>query len=206
VLRSSWVFICQFHAELSFDDLGKSLPFTWLEKEYYDTIDCLGDSRSEPYHALWTFDINKAVLQHATRECRRNVSFAALRRQSIKLSKMRLLNVLEPRFLPIGPEFRSDKGFWQPPLEADIHMRALVCSPLRDFHHQWRHILRDDYNKLTLRHLARAVIRISTLEFEVRENTGGHGRRGMHVSYLDQPSWEPFDADVVQIGLVRLVL
>lgn len=56
-------------------------------------------------------------------------------------------------------------------------MRAFAHRLLRDFHHQWRHILRNNYNLVTLRVFSRAMIRISTLDFEAHENTGGHGLR-----------------------------
>jgi hypothetical protein len=44
------------------------------------------------------------------------------------------------------------------------------------------------------------------LDFELRENTGGHGRVGLHVSLLSLPSWEPFEADVVCVNGVLVIL
>ncbi|KAF2810984.1 uncharacterized protein BDZ99DRAFT_475845 [Mytilinidion resinicola] len=70
----------------------------------------------------------------------------------------------------------------------------------------WRHVLRNRYNSMTLRVLARAIIRLSTLDFEVRSNTGGHSRRGVHVWITNLPAWEPFNADVVRVGNVYVVL
>jgi hypothetical protein len=87
-----------------------------------------------------------------------------------------------------------------------VRERAFTHAVLRDFHHQWRHILRNDYHMVTLRHLAKAIIRLACLDFEVRENTGGHGRRGPHVWYMELPRWMPLEAEMVRVGNLWVIL
>jgi hypothetical protein len=88
----------------------------------------------------------------------------------------------------------------------DDRMRAFVHRLLRDFHHQWRHILRNNCNTVTLRVLSRAIIRLSMLDFEVHENTGGHGPRGVHVWITQLPAWKPFKADIKNILYFKILV
>lgn len=59
---------------------------------------------------------------------------------------------------------------------------------------------------MTLPVLARAILRPSTLDFEVTSNTGGRGPRGMHVWITHLPAWEPYEANIVRVGDVWVVL
>ncbi|KAF2835300.1 hypothetical protein M501DRAFT_462415 [Patellaria atrata CBS 101060] len=108
--------------------------------------------------------------------------------------------------LPLEPTFNSEMPYWKPQVKVDDRTRAFTHRLLRDFHYQWRHIFRNRYNSVTLRVLARAIIRLSTLDFEVHENTGGLGPRGVHVWITQLPAWKPFEADVVRVGNVCVVL
>lgn len=106
----------------------------------------------------------------------------------------------------LEPKIDVELRYWEPRVGIPYRLQAFICRLLRDFHYQWRHILRNPYNFMTLRVLARAVIRISTLDFEIRQNTGGHGPRGRHVWITHLPAWEPFSANIVRVGRIWVVL
>jgi len=95
--------------------------------------------------------------------------------------------------------------YWKPQVKVDNRLRAFTHHLLRDFHHQWRHILRNCYNSTTLRVLARAIIRLSILDLEVRQNTGGYGPRGVHVWITHLPAWVLYKTDTIRVGNVYVV-
>ncbi|OCK76592.1 hypothetical protein K432DRAFT_360103 [Lepidopterella palustris CBS 459.81] len=190
--------------EATFDALHKSLPFKWNDHEKYDTVNPFGDPRQLQYHALWTFDTQNDVLRHTNRDGCSQIRLALLRERVVSLADMESLGGPIP--LPLEPTFDSELLYWKPQVEVDDRTRAFTHHLLLDFHRQWRHILRNRYNSVTLRALARAIIRLSTLDFEVRHDTGGHGSRGVHVWITHLPAWEPFKADFVRVGNVYIVL
>ena len=164
-----------------------------------------GDRRQGDYHALWTFDIDNDTLLHTNRHRRCRIPLALLRERIVTLADMKPLGPPVP--LPLEPGVDSETRFWKPQIEVDERMGAFTRRLLRDFNHQWRHILRDNYNPLTLRVLAQAIIRLSTLNFEVYEETGQrHGGRGSYVWITNLPDWEPLMADIVCVGNVYVVL
>lgn len=109
---------------------------------------------------------------------------------------------------PLAPRMQSDPEmpYWKPRIELDERVKAFTYPLLRDFHHRWRHVLRNDFNFTTLRVLANAVIRLSTLDFEVRENTGGNFVAATHVWITHLPPWDPLSADIQRAGSLHIVL
>ncbi|ORY05069.1 hypothetical protein BCR34DRAFT_572300 [Clohesyomyces aquaticus] len=190
--------------EGTFGALHKSLPFKGNADENYDTVNPFGDSRYYQYHALWTFDTQIDMLRYTNVNRCSQIPLGLLRERAVSLANMELLGGPVP--VPLEHTLDPDTPYWRPQLEIDDRMHAFANRLLRDFHHQWRHILRNNYNSVTLRVLARAIIRLSTLNFEVHENTGGHGRRGVHVWITQLPSWEPFEAGIVRVGAVWVVV
>jgi hypothetical protein len=162
------------------------------------------DMRQGQYRALWTFDTQNDVLRYTNANRCSQIPLSLLRERVVSLADMEPLGGPIP--VPLEHTFVSETPYWKPHVVVDDRMRAFVHRLLRDFHHQWRHILRNNYNSVTLRALSRAIIRLSTLDFEVRENTGGHGPRGVHVWITQLPAWEPFKADMVRVGTVWIVL
>ncbi|KAF2423343.1 hypothetical protein EJ08DRAFT_618944 [Tothia fuscella] len=132
------------------------------------------------------------------------MSLALLRERGVSLADMVSLgpSIVLPREQP----FEFNLPCWRPQIEIDDRIPAFTHRLLRDFNHQWRHILRSPYNSTTLRTLARAAIRISTLDFEVRANTRGYGSRISHVWITHLPPWEPFQTDIVRMGSVHVIL
>lgn len=159
--------------DATFDALLDHLPFTWVEHERYDTVSPFGDSRAFQYQALWTFDTHDDLLRFVNRNGRSQIPLALLRERAVSLADMESLGGPFPK--PVEPTLDSDLPYWQPKIVVDDRMRAFAHRLLRAFYYQWRHILRNPYSCVTLRVLAKAIIRLSTLDFEVRYNTGGHG-------------------------------
>lgn len=117
---------------------------------------------------------------------------------------MELLN--EPVPAPLELAFNPDISYWTPRIEVDSRIRVFAQRLLRDFQRQWRHVLRNEYNAVTVQVLARGIVRLAVLDFEVRENTGRRGPRGAHVWITDLPGWKPFETDIVRVGMVWIVL
>lgn len=210
------------YTEETFDALHKHLPFEWKDDEKYDTVNPFGDRRDQQCHALWTFDTRNDMLRYTSATRCSQISLHLLRERAVSPADM------EPIPGPIisGPleyTFDSETPFWKPHVEVDGRMSAFANSLLQDFNYKWRHILRNNYNTTTLRVLSRGIIRLSTLDFEVRENTGGPGPRafhgpwgvsgpralygrGIHVHVTDLPAWEPFGVDIVRVGTIWVVI
>lgn len=92
-------------------------------------------------------------------------------------------------------------------MQIDERLRAFTRRTLCDFNFQWRHILRGSFNTVTLRVLARAIIRLLVLDFDIREETSRrHGLRGPHVWITELPKWDSLDGDVVRVGDVYVVV
>ena len=96
---------------------------------------------------------------------------------------------------------------WVPKVTVPERNKAFVTRILWDFAHQWRHVLRSDYNIHTFRRLACAIVRIATMDFRVVEvDTPRQGKGGHLVSVFRLPPWEPFDTDLLWIRSTRIVL
>jgi len=153
--------------------------------------------------------MEKDELIHSNRYGHRKLSFSLLRTRPVALADMELIG---PPFLqPPHPTISLEGQLWNPDIEVDRRVRAFSHRLLRDFNYQWRHILRNEYNSTTLRVLAKAVIRLSTFDFDVREE-GGKGSEPSptfsHVGITTLPAWEPFSSaiEVVLIGNVHVVI
>ncbi|KAF2762626.1 hypothetical protein EJ05DRAFT_506330 [Pseudovirgaria hyperparasitica] len=190
----------------TFDTLHADLPFRWREAEPYDIVNPFGDFREIDFKALWTFDFQNDVLIYINRHHRARIPLGVLRSSPVTLGDMESLGPPVPSLLHPTLE-PSVVPCWKPQVQVDKRNRAFIHRILRDFDVQWRHILRNDYNSITLRVLARGIIRLSTLDFEIREETGlRHGVGGEWVYITELPAWTPFETDIVPIGDVHLIV
>ncbi|KAF1959408.1 hypothetical protein CC80DRAFT_406620, partial [Byssothecium circinans] len=185
--------------------LRKDLPFTWNKEEVYDTVNPFGDPRQGDFESLWTFDIDNDTLLHTNRYRRTQISLALLRDRPVTLADMTYLGPPVPS--PVDPTAGLTEPYWKPQVQVEPRIRAFAHRILCDFNHQWRHILRSNYNTITLRVLARAIIRLSTLRFDVHEETGSrHGTGSNYVWITRLPWWEPFQDDIIPVGDVYVVV
>ncbi len=104
-----------------------------------------------------------------------------------------------------APTFNSST-LWKPDVQVDERSSAYLYRILHDFNRKWRHVLRNEYNNTTLRVMARAVIRLATLDFEVRENDSETDYGGQWVRSYNLPKWKPFDSDIVSLRDVVVVI
>lgn len=197
--------LLKLQTDETFKTLHKRLPFVWLETEPYDTVNPFGDFRGIDFKALWNFDIQNDTLTYINRDRRAQISLDVLRSRPVTLDDMKTLGPPVPP--SIHPRLDPAIPHWKPHVQVDGRNRAFLHRILRDFDHQWRHLFRNNYNTMTLRVLARAIIQLCTLDFEVREETGRrHGLRGEWVYITELPTWKPFETDVVPVGDVNVVL
>ncbi|KAF2785936.1 hypothetical protein K505DRAFT_380591 [Melanomma pulvis-pyrius CBS 109.77] len=191
--------------DATFDALHAGLPFKWTETEPYDTVNPFGDFRQIDFKALWTFDLPNDILLYINRHHRAHIPLGVLRSSPVTLGDMESLGPPVPPLL--HPTLDSAMPCWKPQIQVDERNSVFIYRILRDFDYQWRHILRNNYNTITLRVLARAIIRLSTLDFEIREETGSrHGVGGEWVYITELPAWEPFRTDIVPLGDVHVIV
>uniref|UniRef100_A0A0B7JNX3 Uncharacterized protein n=1 Tax=Bionectria ochroleuca TaxID=29856 RepID=A0A0B7JNX3_BIOOC len=97
-------------------------------------------------------------------------------------------------------------AYWDLPDRLERH-KALVQKMLADFAHQWRHVLSGRFNHSTFRRLAYAIIKIVTLDFEVKEIAAQRQGIGGFLVWLNNlPEWEPFSGHIVRVGGASVVL
>lgn len=89
-----------------------------------------------------------------------------------------------------------------------LHRREVFISKiLADFAHQWRHILSGQYNNSTLQKLAYAIVRISTLDFTVKEATESRQGAGGFLVWIDNlPEWDKVSGHIVRAGETSIVI
>ncbi|KAF2471122.1 uncharacterized protein BDR25DRAFT_261554 [Lindgomyces ingoldianus] len=186
-----------------FEALHAKLQFKW--EKVYDTTNPFGDFRQVMYQTAWTFDIEHDVLLCANRSGVRRTPLRVLRQRTATLDD---LKPLSPPSSPMPTLRALPTTFWKPEVQVSEKTRTFTHRLLRDFSHQWRHILRRSWNDTTSRVLARGVIRLSSLDFEVREVTKerGGGLRGHFVWVTMLPEWEPFTTNIALVGGVHLVV
>lgn len=150
------------------------------------------------------------VLIHTNRHARRKLPLPLLLKQTVSVDDMQILGPPVPRLLRPTDVFEGQ--VWEPKVKVDERVRAFSHRLLRDFNHQWRHILRNEYSSKTLRILAKAVIRLATLDFDIYEETEERHYnptgKPEYVWVMKLPAWEPFrsTADIVLIGKVHVVI
>ncbi|KAF2476818.1 uncharacterized protein BDR25DRAFT_390589 [Lindgomyces ingoldianus] len=191
--------------KVSLNTLRTALPFKWNENEPYDTVNPFGDIRGIDFHALWTFNLDDGILLQTNRYHRRRIPLSCLRNGLITLASMEYLGPPVP--LRSNPTHSLTTPCWRPQVLIDKRTREFTHRILRDFDRQWRHILRNSYNAITLRVLARALLLLSKLDFDIYEETKQrHGRRGSHVWITQLPTWRPLEAGIVCFGKVHAVV
>jgi hypothetical protein len=190
--------------------LRRDLPFKWFKSEWYDTVNPFGDIRQIQYRTLWTFDMENDVLIHTNRNGRRKLPLPLLVERTVSLDDMQIPGLPFPQLL--RPTKVLERQVWESKVEVGERVRAFSHRLLRDFSYQWRHILRNEYNIKTLHILAKAVISLSTLHFDIYEEIGKRAYnptgKQSYVWITDFPAWEPFlsATDIVLIGKVHVII
>ncbi|KAF4631208.1 hypothetical protein G7Y89_g6918 [Cudoniella acicularis] len=172
----------------------KGIPVKW--QEVYDTVYPYGDSRQCYFETVWTFDLDKDMLQFSKADRSGRLPLDIVRERPVTFSDF------EPCEPPSPPLFNLTEyfpgPFWEPEIEAPARNKVFIRRLLNDFNYQWRHILRGTYNELTFRKLAYAIVQIASLNFRVIEcTTSRPGIFGAVIGALDLPPWDALQEQIV---------
>ena len=189
--------------EFSFDELYRSISSGWQQQD--DIPYPFGDHRECLVSALWIIDLDNDTLQLRKKKQNRRIPLSMLREGCVFITQMDLFD-LSP--LPKDTLNRDPlKPTWEPQFVAKVRQTAFLRRVLEDFSHQWRHVLRSRYNDSTFRRLARAILRLVTLDFRVEEVTSSRAGIPRPMVWLnDIPVWEPFLDRIIHFGRVSIVL
>ncbi|KAK2763289.1 hypothetical protein FQN54_009925 [Arachnomyces sp. PD_36] len=180
-----------------------SNPWNWRLED--DIIHPWGDRRAALVRTVWKFDFDQDKLLFEKRSGKRWLSLCRLRQQPVGEGDFETFQPVVPPTIPPNEAFPPP--YWQPNYTAPQRNKALVSRLLFDFSHQWRHILRSNYNSNTFRKIARATILIATMQFRVVEDASPRrGKGGSLVSILKLPQWEPLGVDIFSLGDTRVIL
>jgi hypothetical protein len=171
--------------------------FYWFRLMPYDVINPLGDDRSIDYTAIWTFDLVNDILFYTNHSERRRIPLALLRARTATWSDMEILGPTVP--LPVTA-IHPPGPMWQLDPVVDARIQSFTHPLFRDFNHQWRHILRSDYNSYTRRVLGRAIIRLAMLDVDIQELESRSGMRSGAMTMDRLPEWSPLEDNIVRIG------
>ena len=187
--------------DATLDALYGSRKFVWHKEIVpYDIVNPFGDQRASR-ELWWIFDLHRDILLRLDQHSRTQIPLRMLRAGTASLADFGSLSPPVP--LVTHPVLDLSTRYWKPQFRVDERTRVLLHRILRDFNHQWRHLLRNDFNFHSLRVLTRAIIRLLTLDFEIRHDDCSHKE---WVTTSELPSWEPFNADVVQYEDVHIIM
>lgn len=90
---------------------------------------------------------------------------------------------------------------WESSIEPSERNRGFISRLIKDFDVQWRHVLRNRYNKIAFQKLAVAIIKIATLDFRVKEFSDSRpGEIGTVFGALSLPEREHSDSNIVAVN------
>lgn len=195
-------FKCLRRIDSSFDELH-SIPWKWRLQD--DAIPPWGDIRGCHVETTWTFDLDKDVLFFFKNGLRRKISLGLLRQRCVYETDLKLDVAERPPTMSL--EHASPPSYWVSSRTSSERSRPFAIRILRDFVHQWSHVLLSDYNIHTFRRLARAIVRIATMDFHIVEvDTPQRGTDGRLVTVFQLPRWQPFDSDRLWVCGTRIIL
>ena len=169
------------------------------EQQPYDIVIPYGDYRAAHFDTFWLFDLDADILCFLKYSGKRgSVSLDIARKRLLSFDDFKPWN--EPAPLSLN-EYDFPAPYWDFKPRVCARRKMFLQRILDDFAHQWRHVLRKRYNDLTLRKMARAIVRIATMDFAIKEIAGSrHNPQGRYVWINDLPKWESYEADLVKVG------
>lgn len=192
--------------EDTFDCLDSAhSPIRFYKKVDYDVVNPFDDERAEEERPLWVFDIEGDMLYRFSEDgpSRMPISLLQSQKDVDETSLESLGNAISS---PLCPTLDSNMTPWKPEIDIDRRVWQLTRLLIDDFHIAWEHITRYKFNSITLGKLARGLIRLATLDFEVIESMGEPTPRDPHVAIRDLPRWEGYEAPIVRVGNLWVVL
>ncbi len=206
--KSSFCLINQY-VDADEHTIFHTLTSAWPDidwQEQYDVVRPFGDSRRDRLRAIWTINLDDSEIRIDVGEQSGRLPLSFARERLVKLGDF------EPCEPSCAPSVNWVKSFpipyLTPQMQVDPRDEAFLGRILRDFGHQWRHILRHRYNTSTFERLAAAIMRIVTTDFSVVELTEARlvDAEKMHVSSGSLPKWGPIKERLIPMGRVRFVL
>ena len=180
------------------------MPREW--RQYDDIVNPFGDKRGVLSENVWIFDLIRDILYFDTVDQNRQLPLDVLRQRPITSGDFTPYQPATPPTIDVARAFPGP--YLEPRKVVPEMTMKLVSRMLQDFAFQWRHILRHTYNDITFRRLARAIVRIATMDFQIIEVASERHPYpgGPIVSNFEAPMWKSFDSHVVPLRTVRLVL
>jgi hypothetical protein len=193
------------HTEAILAALMEAVRRPWRQHE--DVVNPLGDKRGVFAKSVWIFDLVRDVLYHNKADLNSRIPLYLALQRPVTASDFEPYE--KPAMPPKVDLTRVLPGpYWKPIKAVPERTMRLATRMLDDFNFQWRHIFRNAYNDATFRRLARAIVRISSMDFNIVEVSGRRCRlgEGPYVSNFESPKWKTFDSHVVSASNVRIVL
>jgi hypothetical protein len=155
------------------------------------------DAHPHSVQTIWTFDLDADILRFDKKDQNLAVPLHIVRRRYVRIPDFEIHDQ-PPAFTG---RFQDRSGSQLPGLRRERHplsphlqrYMAFIEPILRDFAFQWRHMLCNRYNHSTFRRFAYAIIRIISLNFEVKEVS--RNSNASLVTPLPIPIWNPPNGD-----------
>jgi hypothetical protein len=179
--------------------IQRALGGNWELRD--DIVNPFGDPRGEGLK-ICTFDLENGLLLFSNASENRQIRFAYFNRDVPTLADFTPFTVLpSPRIIDISA---FSPPHWEPRFPVAERVFIFIERIFSDFNFQWRHFLRCAYADTTFRKLARAVLSIALLDFNVVEISESMdtcaNNTEPYASNIYLPSWEPFLESTFNLG------
>ncbi|KAH6707846.1 hypothetical protein BKA61DRAFT_135159 [Leptodontidium sp. MPI-SDFR-AT-0119] len=191
----------------TFDALSQGIHADWSLHD--DIVNPLGDKR-QALVTVYTFDLDQDMLYFSDATQNLQIPLSCFRSDEIVL-----LEMMKPYEPPPPPSLKNGAlppPYWKPTQSASVRSVSFVKRVLSDFGHLWRHILRRGYSEHTFRQFAMAILRIGSLDVDIREeasrwlHTSMLSQRGPYVWIHSRPTWKACGEQIFPLGKIMVVL
>jgi hypothetical protein len=103
--------------------------------------------------------------------------------------------------------YRRPEDGWDKRFQVNERQIAFCGRLLKDFAYQWRHVLRERYSDALFLKLASAIVRIWSLDFEVRERKFVKAKRiGTAEPEESLPAWPAYPGRVIHLNRCSVIM
>jgi hypothetical protein len=188
----------------TFDTLYSDFARKWHEQD--NVVYLFHCPKNIHVVTVWTFNLDNDFLRFEKRDQCRWAALSIVRQRPLTTSDFDLYEPSTPPGLTRTQPYEGTTLKRQNSTRLE-RRKALVFRILTNFAFQWSHILCGPYNNSTFWRLARAIISIVTLDFNVAESAiprSGYG--GLLVRKDSLPEWDPLSEGIVRIGRTPIVI
>ena len=163
-----------------------------------------GDSRDCLVASLWLIDIDNGFLSLLKKNRKLGTQLSVIKDRVVSTEDLISFDLPPLQRSIITVDFPTPT--WEPECDNVEQRLTFTSRLLQDFSHQWRHVLRGQYNNSTFRRLARAIINIVTSDFTVKEIASSRaGVPGPIVWLRNLPQWDPVARYTIYFNRVTAV-